>query len=297
MTGESTIVDQRATKNSPTPRGLPRRVLRWLVLASIAYVSVCVLFGLFQRRLIYYPSRAAYEATPAERGLPFEDLTLTTHDGVDIAAWYMPHSQAKGTVLFLHGNAGNMAGRIDDAQILHRMGVNVLMIDYRGFGRSKGRPDEQGTYEDAETGWRYLVETLGQSPDAIVIFGRSLGGAIAIELASRQTPAGLVVESTFTNIVDVGRRLFPLLPVRWIVSYKYDSIQKVPSITCPKLHFHGTDDSLITFENGRTLFDAAAEPKQFIETPGGHGEAGFTYSSEYSGQLRTFIESVLSENP
>ena len=187
------------------------------------------------------------------------------------------------------------------------MGIGVLIFDYRGFGLSEGRPTERGTYEDADAAWRYLIETRGERPERVVLFGRSLGGAVAIELARRlmnrptepgkpgvagsvPQPAALVVESTFTSILDIGRVHYPFLPIRLLVTYRYASIEKVGHISCPKLFMHGRDDTLIPLSNGRKLFEAAAEPKRFIETPGEHNEAGFTYSPEFTDRLRAFLE-------
>ncbi len=277
---------------------MKKRAKRLLAVAVLTYLGVCVAVTFLQSRLVYFPTRG-YDATPADVGLEFEDLTLETSDGVSIAAWYVPHSDPKGSVIFCHGNAGNMADRLHSVKLLHDMALSVLIFDYRGFGRSEGRPSEQGTYEDAEAAWRYLIETRGESPGRVVLFGRSLGGAVAIELAYRYAcgererengPAALVVESTFTNLVDIGRLHYRFLPVRLLLSYRYASIEKVPAIKCPKLFFHGRDDTLIPFANGRKLFEAAAEPKQFIETPGQHNEAGFTYSREFTDRLRGFLE-------
>lgn len=269
------------------------RVMRLVIIAILTYVGVCVLVSLFQRRLVYFPSRS-YDGTPRDVGLEYEELTLTTSDGVSIGAWYVPSPKAKGSAIFCHGNAGNISHRLEWINLLHDLGLNVLIFDYRGFGRSEGRPSEKGTYEDAETAWRHLVDTRGESPDRIILFGRSLGGGVAIELARRHPPAALVVESTFTNLVDVGQLHFRFIPVRFLLIYRYDSIAKVPHIKCPKLFFHGSTDGLIPISLGRKLFEAAAEPKQFIETPGGHNEAGFTYSPEYTAQLAAFIDNVLS---
>ncbi len=280
--------------------GWGRRIRRLILVVVLTYLGVCVLVGLLQSRLIYFPTRG-YPVAPSDIGLDFEDLTLRTNDGVSIAAWYVPHVDPKGSVIFCHGNAGNMSDRLHSVKLLHGMGLNVVIFDYRGFGRSEGRPSEQGTYEDAEAAWRYLIETRGESPRRVILFGRSLGGAVAIELATRveQTPSSihptaLVVESTFTSLVDIGRLHFPFLPVRLLLTYRYESIDKVPRITCPKLFFHGKDDTLIPFVNGRKLFDAAAEPKRFVETPGGHNEAGFTYSPDFTDRLAMFIDEVLS---
>ena len=269
------------------------RVRRLLIVAVATYVGVCVLITALQTRLIYFPSRE-YEAYPPDVGLAFDDLTLHTSDGVNIAAWYIPHDRPMGSVIFFHGNAGNMADRLHSIKVLHDMGLNILIIDYRGYGRSEGKPSETGTYEDAEAAWRYLTETKGEAPNRVVLFGRSLGGAIAIELATRHQAAALVVESTFTSLRDIGRLHYRFLPVGLILTYRYESLAKVPRITCPKLFFHGRDDTLIPLENGRRLFEAAAEPKEFVETPGEHNEGGFTYSPEFGRRLEEFLHGVLA---
>ena len=165
----------------------------------------------------------------------------------------------------------------------------MLAFDYRGYGNSEGSPSEEGTYADADAAWRYLTRGRGIPPERIVLFGRSLGGAVAIEMATRHTPGALVVESTFTNLHDIGRLHYPLLPVKWLLSYRYDSLAKVGTITCPKLFAHGREDTLIPFANGRTLFDAAAEPKTLIETPGDHNNSGISYAPEYAERFRSFL--------
>ncbi len=278
--------------------------LGWVV--ALTYLGVCVLVSMFQARLIYFPTRG-YTTTPADAGLSFEDLRLKTRDGVSIAAWYIPHPDPKGSVLFCHGNAGNMSDRLHSIKLLHDMGFSIMIFDYSGFGLSEGRPTERGTYEDADAAWRYLIETKREPPERVVLFGRSLGGAVAIELAKRlmnlptgpgksgvagavPQPAGLAVESTFTSLLDIGRVHYPFLPIRLLLTYRYASIEKVGNISCPKLFMHGRDDTVIPLSNGRKLFEAAAEPKQFIETPGEHNEAGFTYSPEFTDRLQAFLE-------
>ncbi len=297
----------------PWFRAIPS-LKRLVVIVALTYLSVSLFVAMFQTRLIYFPT-PDYPVTPTDFGLEYEDLTLTTRDGVSIAAWYIPYREARGTLIYCHGNAGNISDRLHSIQLLHRMGINVLIFDYRGYGRSEGKPTEDGTYEDAETAWRYLTETRGESPERIVIFGRSLGGAVAIELAKRRStgnestsgesgtadvpagsgPAGLIVESSFTSLLDIGRLHYPLLPVRLLVSYTYSSILKVPNITCPKLFLHGSGDMLIPISNGRQLFDAAAEPKQFITTPGDHNGGGFEYAPEFTNRLDEFLRDVLSK--
>jgi len=250
----------------------------------------------FQSRLIYFPSRDVW-ATPAQVGLDFEDLMLPCADGVRIHAWYVPAPGARRSVIFAHGNAGNLADRLDTIKMLHDSGLNVLAFDYRGYGHSEGAPSEQGTYRDGEAAWQFLTTRRGVAPKDIVLFGRSLGGAIMIDLAARHEPGVLVVESTFTSLADVGRLHYPLLPVRWLLSYRYDSRSKVGGIACPKLFLHGRDDTLIPLSIGRALFDAAGEPKKFIETPGEHNDSGVMYAPEYVERFREFLRNTARTGP
>ncbi|MFQ5592203.1 MAG: alpha/beta hydrolase [Phycisphaerae bacterium] len=251
----------------------------------------CLGVSVFQTRLIYFPTRE-YRATPADVGLRYEALTLRTADGVAIEAWYLPHPEPDGTVLFCHGNAGNMSDTLDYMIELHHLGFAVLTFDYRGFGRSAGHPSERGTYLDAEAVWRYLTDSLRLPAERIVLFGQSLGGAVAIELADRLAesgPAALVVESTFTSLADVGQRHYPLLPVRLLLAHRYESVDKVGRISCPKLFIHGRDDELIPVADARRLYDEAVEPKTFVETPGGHSSAGFVRARRHSASVVQFL--------
>ncbi len=298
MGSETTAAEETASPSPSAPGcggarrpGVVHRAVRLGIIAGLTYTGVCIIIWGFQPKLISVPSRG-YDATPGDVGLRFEDLKLTTPDGVAISAWYIPHDRPRGSVIFCHGNAGNMADRLHDVKLLHAMGVNVLIFDYRGYGTSEGKPGEQGTYEDAVAAWDHLVDTRGESPQRIALFGRSLGGAVAIELARRRNPGALIVESTFTNLADVGRIHYPFLPVRWILKHRYDSIDKIGAIACPKLFFHGTGDTLIPIDLARKLFAAAAEPKEFVETPGGHSDAGFTYSPKYTDRLAAFLDSL-----
>lgn len=271
-----------------------RRLLKVGLTTVVAtYVVICLVIFSLQARLIYFPDRH-YWTTPAESGLPFEDLVLATEDGLSIAAWYVPHTRPKGTVLFCHGNAGNMADRIQSLKTFHYLGYNVLIFDYRGYGRSEGKPNERGTYRDAEAAWCHLIETQGELPERVVLFGRSLGGAVAIDLATRHAPGALVVESTFTSLVDIGKRQYPFLPVGLLCAYRYESIDKVSGLSCPKLFIHGTDDELVPLNNARRLFAAAAEPKEFIETPGGHNTGGFEYNPDFTRKLERWLDGVLA---
>lgn len=281
--------------NAPEPsvsRRVWRRIKRLALIVVGTYLVCLIMIGWLQAHLIYFPSRG-YEITPQEVGLPFEEVTIPTADGLNLAAWFVPHERAQATVIFFHGNAGNIGDRVLSIEWLHRMGLNVLIFDYRGFGESDGSPNEQGLYKDAQAVWRYLTESRGVPGDQIILFGRSLGGAVAIELATRVSPAALIVESSFTRLVDVGRIHFPWLPVNWLLTHRYESVDKVSQITCPKLFIHGADDELIPIDQGRALFAAAAEPKEFMETPGGHNDSGFTYSPDYAKRMEAWIQRVL----
>jgi len=288
-------IRREAARDALCDRGMTRRrqARRLLVVIPSTYLGVCLLIFAFQSRLIYFPSRDIW-TTPRDVGLPFEDVHLTTDDGVAIHGWYVPRDSARATILLCHGNAGNIADRLTTMKLFHLQGLAVFAFDYRGYGRSDGTPSEQGTYADTEAAWRYLTRDRGLPPKRIVLFGRSLGGAVAIELATRRTPGALVVESTFTSLGDIGRLHYPFLPVGWLLSYRYDSIRKIGSITCPKLFAHGREDTLIPLANGRKLFDAAAEPKTFIETPGDHNNSGITYAPEYTERFNTFLLEALA---
>lgn len=278
---------------SNPPRTWPRRVRRLVVIALCTYMAVVVVVAFLQSHLIYFPSRD-YFADPAKVNLPYEDLTLTTADGERVHAWHIPRESAVATVIVFHGNAGNMADRLIHAKSFHQMGYSVLLVEYRGYGRSTGRPSERGTYLDAEAAWAYLAETRGEPPGRIILYGESLGGAVAIELAARHTPAALVVECTFTSLADVAAIHYPLIPARWLLVHRYESERKVGRITCPKLFLHGQDDTLVPMRLARRLFEAAAEPKQFLETPGGHNDGGFLYSPEYGRKVQEYLSETLA---
>ena len=290
--------DAACNGDAPSVRRRPGypRVRRIVLIALATYVTVSILVGLFQRHLIYFPTRE-YESLPTDVGLAYEEVALTTEDGVTLAAWYVSHERSKGTVLFFHGNAGNISHRLHTLKLLNSLGYSVLIPDYRGYGRSTGTPSETGLYRDADAAWRYLVETKAEQANGIALLGRSLGGAVAVELASRHAPAALVVESTFTSLIAVGKQHYPLLPVGLLLRERYDSISRIDKVNCPKLFLHGRDDELIPIALGRSLFDAASEPKRFIETPGGHNEAGFAYSSEYTRELGTFLDEAIAAQP
>jgi uncharacterized protein len=229
----------------------------------------------FEHRQVYHPYRD-WDAKGDDLRRPCEDVRLVTTDGLRLSGWYFlaaansPRSQL--AVLVCHGNGGNISHRLELYAALLETGVNVFAFDYRGYGRSEGRPDEDGTYCDAQAAYAWLVQR-GFTPDAIVVFGESLGGGVATELARREVVAGLILQSTFTSIPDLGAELFPFLPVRWIAKIRYDTHSKLPLLSRPLLVMHSRADGLIPFRHAERNFAAANEPKCLWEIEGDHNDA------------------------
>jgi len=265
-----------------------------LAVILAGYLLIMLFVFLTQKNMVYFPSREI-SLTPRDTGLDYEELVLTTSDKVKLSAWYIPSPQRKGVVLFCHGNAGNISHRLDSIRIFHDIGLDVLIFDYRGYGKSEGSPGEKGTYLDAEAVWKYLMEEKHIPLKKIVVFGRSLGSAIAAETVLRHGGGMLIVESGFTSIPDLGASLYPFLPVRLLSRYSYNSLKKVKDIGIPKLFVHSPDDEIIPFSHGKRLFQDAAEPKQFLEIRGGHNEGYMVSGTLYTQGLREFILRNLPE--
>jgi len=271
-------------------------MLHWiwklLLLATMTLGIISVYVYLMQSRLLYYPNMPgrALVATPSDIGLDYQDVGFTTQDGIELHGWFIPGSEPNHTLLFFHGNAGNISHRLESIRLFHRLGLSVFIFDYRGFGQSTGSPTEQGTYSDAEAAWAYLTNTRGLDARGIIVFGRSLGGAVATWLASRHTPAMLILESTFTSVPAMARRYYPFLPVRLLSRFDYDSLRRIGHIACPVLVAHSRDDEIIPFEEGRALYDAAPEPKRFLEMRGGHNDGFIVTGPGYESGLRAFID-------
>jgi uncharacterized protein len=247
-----------------------------LAKAFVALLVACLLLALmirwFEHCQVYHPDRVL-TATGAELGRPFEDVRFKTSDGVELNGWFYPAEanspRARLVVLLCHGNAGNICHRLDTCQAFLATGVSTFVFDYRGYGRSQGRPSEEGTYLDAQAAYQWLRQR-GFPGTNIIAFGESLGGGIAAELASREVLGGLVLQSTFTSVPDVGAELFPWLPVRWLGTIRYDTRAKLPRLNIPVLVMHSRTDEIIPFHHGQRNFAAANEPKLFHELSGFH---------------------------
>ena len=261
------------------------RLLLLVLLVGVGlYALLVLLMYAWQDRLVYQPVPDVH-VTPADTGLPFENATLATEDGEHLHAWWIPTPQERAVALFCHGNAGNVSGRLPTLQALHRLGLSTLIFDYRGYGRSTGRPTEDGLYRDAEAAWQHLTATRGIDPERIVVFGRSLGSGPATWLAERHAPAALVLEAAFTSIPDVAAHHYPLLPARTFVRTHFPNRTRLSGLRLPVLIIHSRDDEIIPYAHGRTLYETASEPKFFLETHGLHGAALFVDEARYLDAL------------
>jgi len=260
------------------------------------YVGLMVLVYFRQTGYIYYPEKVV-DLDPSNIRLAFRDVSLATADGETITGWYVPAANEADApvLLFLHGNAGNIAGRLGSIQTFHDLGLNVFIIDYHGYGNSTGKPTEKGTDLDADAAWEYLTGELGIAPERIIVFGRSLGGGVAVSLAARQTPGLLVVESSFTSTMDMGQRMFPYLPVRLLCRHRYDNETNIQSVKCPVLIAHGPNDITIPFAHGQRLYEEANEPKEFITISGGHNEGGMDSDLAYRTAFKVSVDRYISD--
>ena len=268
-----------------------------LQIILLVYLGLMALIYFKQASLVFLPEiDRDFRASPADIGLPFTPLKLGTADGESLDGWFVPASTkraARGLVVFFHGNAGSIAHRLDYLRMFHGLGLATLIFDYRGYGKSSGKPSEQGTYLDADAAWLHATQALGFPADRIVLFGESLGGGVAAQLTAKQRPAALVLASTFTSVPDMGADLYPLLPIRLLAHIRYDSLARLAEIACPLLVIHSRNDDIIPFAHGRRLFEAARPPKQFLEIEGGHNE-GFVFAREdWVRQLDGFLQQTL----
>jgi fermentation-respiration switch protein FrsA (DUF1100 family) len=223
-----------------------------------------------ENKSVFYPARAI-EATPEELGLPFEDVYLRTSDRVNIHGWFIKAPSAKSTLIFLHGNAGNIGDRLGKIDLFNRIGVNILIIDYRGYGKSDGYPTEEGVYRDALAAYDYLRRRADTKEQSIIGYGASLGGAIAVDLASKRPLTCLIVDSTFSSATDIAKRIYPFVP-SFLVKIKFDSMAKIKNCAIPKFFIHSIDDEMVPIALGKRLYDAAPGPKEFLEIRGSHND-------------------------
>lgn len=264
-------------------------VLRIVIVAAAVYALICLAAFLLKDRMLYHPTEEIL-FEPDDEGLPYEDVTFTASDGVRLHGWYIPAGEQRSrVVLFFHGNAGNISIRLETAKILHHLGLHVFLFDYRGFGKSEGKPTEKGLHRDGLAALE-MLQQKGFVMSDIILFGRSLGGAVAAKVAGERTPGALVLESSFTSLSDIAGHIFPILPACLVCGKNYNTIGNLDELTCPVLVIHSSDDELIPYSHGKRLFEAASEPKRFLELSGGHDSGFLVTGEEYRKGLASFVK-------
>lgn len=282
----------------------PRRPwwVRLGISAVVLWATIVITMVIFENAMIFFPDHDPsgfwdVEAVSSGTGTTIEECFFPTSDGERLHGWWCrpetsiaaSSSTAETVLLWFHGNAGNLSQRAGLMLELARIPVQVLIVDYRGYGRSTGRPNEKGLYRDARAAWRYLTEDRDIAAERIVILGKSLGGAVAVDLATGTAPAGLIVESSFTSIPEMAAHHYPFIP-RWLVRTQMNSGTKIGRVDCPVMVIHSPADEVVPFSHGERLFQAAQGDKRFLEVPGaGHNELWLVGGSDYFSALREFL--------
>lgn len=233
--------------------------------------------------------------TPLDIQVNYTDVFLETSDKQDIHGWYVPYSGAKQTVLFLHGNAGNISSRLFRVKFYQSLNVNLFILDYRGYGKSKGRPSEQGLYKDVRAAYDYLVKEQNVETSQILVHGKSLGCAVAIDLCLDNEVGYLILESPFSSVPNIAKEVYPFLPCQLLSHQKYDNVSKIKSINVPKLILHGRYDDMIGYEHASLLHENAKQPKVLLPYDGGHNDIDYVTSDEFKTRVATILKEMKSK--
>ena len=269
--------------------GMKRMIYFLIMMSGFLFLGLFLVVRYLEGTAIFFPSKQI-TLTPDRVGLAFEDLYLTTPDGININAWLLKNTAAKATLIYAHGNAGAMSDRLMKIKYFHDLGLNVIVFDYRGFGKSQGKPNEQGVYLDALTVFDYL-KTRGEfNKIPVIAYGASMGGVVAVDLATKRPVDILVVDSSITSGLEVARRLYPYLP-SFLITIRFDSLTKVKTLSIPKLFIHSPQDKGIAYEMGRRLYEAAQAPKEFIKSSGGHDEIQIVSDHATSQAFTQYLKS------
>jgi len=256
------------------------------------FVLFLLLFLLYvwylQKATVFYPERNLY-ATPQQMGLAYEDIYFKTEDGLTLHGWFYKSPQAKATLLYFHGNAGNIADRIEKVMLFLELGINVFIIDYRGYGLSDGEPSERGIYKDGVASFDYLITRKDIDPKKIVAYGASLGGVVAIDLATKRSLGGLIVDSSFTSAKEMAKIIYPFIPSLFVY-LKMDNASKITNVSAPKLFFHSRTDEVVPFSLGKKLYEMAPSPKEFLEVQGTHNDGHMVSRPIYKEGTKSFLK-------
>ncbi len=275
---------------------MARAMLRLLLFAILGIVVAHVILVILslreswvERTFIFFPDKKL-EATPREVGLDFREVYFDTGDGCRLHGWYAPAGEGAPVLLWLHGNGGNISYELDGLARMHRAGLAGFIFDYRGYGLSTGRPSEAGVYRDARAAYEYAVNGLGVPPERLVLFGRSLGGAVAADLALQAPVRAIILDGAFTSVGDMANHHYRWLPGKGRYAHKFDTARKLAQIGIPKLIIHGEKDQVVPFRMGERLFEAAAPPKEFYPIAGaGHEDTLPVGGQEYARRVAEFI--------
>ncbi|HXG53288.1 MAG TPA: alpha/beta hydrolase [candidate division Zixibacteria bacterium] len=264
---------------------------RGVEIAAAGLVALAALGCSLEERFIFFPY-AEISETPSRYGVSFEDVYFRTEDGLTLNGWFAPYPRASVTLLWFHGNAGNIGHRSEQLKLLHdRIRTHIFIFDYRGYGRSEGSPSEEGTYRDAAAALGHLRSRMEVDPERIVFFGQSLGAAVATELAARESCMALILEAPFTSIRDMAEAALPLLPIGSLLRTRYETVRRIREVRAPVLVLHGELDEVVPFAQGRRVFEAAPEPKTFHAIRGSrHNDAYVTGGEAYLASLKDFID-------
>ena len=248
-------------------------------LLILIYFVITVVVYFFQRKLLYHP----FSPQITGKGLihNFETINFKTSDNFELKGWFHLKNSNKKTILFLHGNAGNLDNRIDKLNFLGNMDINFLIISWRGYSGNPGNPSETGLYKDALGGIEWLNKK-GISNDRIILYGESLGTAITTEVAQNENFAGIILEAPFTSMVDMGKKIYPIFPVKFLLKDKYESKNKIKNIKSPILVLHGRKDKIVPFYMGEKIFEMANSPK-------------FKYFTDLDDHMMNFDEKLVNE--
>jgi len=229
--------------------------------------------------------------TPESIGLSYEEIYFNTADNKRLHAWLISNDKAKFTIIFCHGNAGNISHRLEKIELFYNLGLNVFIFDYRGYGKSEGMPSEAGLYKDIDAAYKYLTEGRGVAKDSIILYGESLGGAVSINLAVKSEIGALITEEAFTSIKDMAKIYYPFIP-HFIMQSKLDSVSKIKNVKCPKLVIHSINDEIVPYHLGEKLFNAAPSPKKFLKIRGAHNTAFLDSRERFTEGIRGFLKEI-----
>ena len=269
-------------------------MLYFLLFVVLVFLWLFLYVKHLEKKTVFFPEREIL-LNPGDMSLSYENVFIKTDDGINLNGWYLPHDKAKDTILFFHGNAGNISYRLDKMMVVMSLGFNIFMVDYRGFGLSQGHPTEEGLYLDAEAAYSYLKDIRGIDAEKIIIYGSSLGSAVAVNLAAKEDSKAIILEGVLSSARDVAARRHPYLP-SFAFSYKFDSLKKIKQVKAPKLFLHSANDEVLDIAMAIKLFNVAPKPKKFIKLLGEHATCYTESKDDYVKAIGSFVNEIKKDH-